>query len=106
MKFAKIIFVGGAKMNYKKLVEIMGHEKQLDKCLEEVIEFLEVLIKLKTKNKFNKNKMIEEMAHVYMVFRSLKIMFNISENDIQNEILWKERLLMNRYPELINDKNE
>ena len=77
---------------YSKLVNKNGAKVQIDKCTEELVELLEVLIKSQTKpNDLSieklREKVITEMSHVIMTFESLKIVFNISEEDIEREIL-------------------
>ena len=92
-------------MNYKKLVEQVGKEGQIKKSMEELIELLELLIKTQTKEvyfpqKILKNLVMQEIAHVYMVIRSLRIVFNIEDKDIIKEIKHKETTLINKYPHI------
>jgi uncharacterized protein YehS (DUF1456 family) len=92
-------------MNYKKLVEQVGKEGQIKKSMEELIELLELLIKTQTKEVYFPQKILEnlvmkEIAHVYMVLRSLRIVFNIKDEDIIKEIKHKENKLINKYPEI------
>lgn len=92
-------------MNYKKLVEQVGKEDQIKKSMEELIELLELLIKTQTKEvyfpqKILENLIMQEIAHVYMVLRSLRIVFNIKDKDIIKEIKHKETKLINKYPHI------
>jgi uncharacterized protein YehS (DUF1456 family) len=92
-------------MDYKKLVEQVGKEGQIKKSMEEFIELLELLIKTQTKEvyfpqKILENLVMQEIAHVYMVIRSLRIVFNIKDEDIIKEIKHKEIKLINKYPEV------
>jgi len=96
---------------YSKLVNKNGAKVQIDKCTEELVELLEVLIKSQTKpNDLSieklREKVITEMSHVIMTFESLKIVFNISEEDIEREILLKIKLLnWNEGNKVAKDKN-
>jgi uncharacterized protein YehS (DUF1456 family) len=92
-------------MNYKKLVEQVKKEGQIKKSMEELIELLELLIKTQTKEvyfpqKILENLVMQEIAHVYMVLRSLRIVFNIKDKDIIKEIKHKETKLINKYPHI------
>jgi uncharacterized protein YehS (DUF1456 family) len=92
-------------MNYKKLVEQVGKEGQIKKSMEELIELLELLIKTQTKvvyfpQKILENLVMQEIAHVYMVIRSLRIVFNIKDEDIIKEIKHKETKLINKYSQI------
>lgn len=96
---------------YSKLVNKNGAKVQINKCTEELVELLEVLIKSQTKpNDLSieklREKVITEMSHVIMTFESLKIVFNISEEDIEKEILLKIKLLnWNEGNKVAKDKN-
>ena len=96
---------------YSKLVNKNGAKVQIEKCTEELVELLEVLIKSQTKpNDLSieklREKVITEMSHVIMTFESLKIVFNISEEDIEREILLKIKLLnWNEGNKVAKDKN-
>jgi len=92
-------------MNYKKLVKQVGKEDQIKKSMEELIELLELLIKTQTKvvyfpQKILENLVMQEIAHVYMVLRSLRIVFNINDKDIIKEIKHKEIKLINKYSQI------
>jgi len=92
-------------MNYKKLVEQVGKEGQIKKSMEELIELLELLIKTQTKEvyfpqKILENLVMQEIAHVYMVLRSLRIVFNVEDKDIIKEIKHKEIKLINKYSQI------
>jgi len=92
-------------MNYKKLVEQVGKEGQIKKSMEELIELLELLIKTQTKEvyfpqKILENLVMQEIAHVYMVLRSLRIVFNVEDKDIIKEIKHKETKLINKYSQI------
>jgi hypothetical protein len=94
---------------YSRLVNKNGAKVQIDKCTEELVELLEVLIKSQTKNDLPieklREKVITEMSHVLMTFESLKIVFNISEEDIEKEILLKIKLLNWDEVKVAKDKN-
>lgn len=97
-------------MNYKKLVEIIGSDGQIKKTLEEILELAGNLIKTQTKE-FTEEERIKiikditmETAHVQMVLKSLKIVFNMNESDINKEIHKKENILIKKYPQLIEDE--
>lgn len=95
---------------YSKLVNKNGAKVQINKCTEELVELLEVLIKSQTKpNDLSieklREKVITEMSHVIMTFESLKIVFNISEEDIEKEILLKIKLLNWDEVKVAKDKN-
>jgi len=95
---------------YSKLVNKNGAKVQIDKCTEELVELLEVLIKSQTKpNDLSieklRERVITEMSHTLMTFESLKIVFNISEEDIEKEILLKIKLLNWDEVKVAKDKN-
>lgn len=97
-------------MNYKKLVEIIGSDGQIKKTLEEILELAGNLIKTQTKEFTEEERIkiikdiIMETAHVQMVLKSLKIVFNMKESDINKEIHKKENILIKKYPQLIEDE--
>jgi hypothetical protein len=95
---------------YSRLVNKNGAKVQIDKCTEELVELLEVLIKSQTKPndlpiEKLRERVITEMSHVLMTFESLKIVFNISEEDIEKEILLKIKLLNWDEVKVAKDKN-
>jgi hypothetical protein len=96
---------------YSKLVRKNGSRVQINKCTEELVELLDVLIKSQTKPgelsiEKLKEKVVTEMSHVLMTFESLKIVFNISEEDIEKEIELKKKLLnWNEGDKIAKDKN-
>jgi uncharacterized protein YehS (DUF1456 family) len=73
--------------------------------MEELIELLELLIKTQTKEVYFPQKILEhlvmkEIAHVYMILRSLRIVFNVKNEDIIKEIKHKEIKLINKYSQI------
>ena len=96
---------------YSKLVRKNGAKVQIDKCTEELVELLDVLIKSQTKPgelsiEKLRERVVTEISHVLMTFESLKIVFNISKEDIEKEILLKIKLLnWNECDKVAKDKN-
>lgn len=80
------------------MVDFIGENAQIDKTIEEILELAEVIMKVKTKDIIDLQHIMQEIAHVYMVLRSLKIVFKIRDKDIAKEIKHKENLLMAKYP--------
>lgn len=79
---------------YERLLNKFGGSKQILKCIEEMNELTQVLLwELNDKGKqpkFIREKVIEEMSDVLMTFESLKLIYNISDKEIQDQINFKE----------------
>lgn len=85
---------------YKKLVNKFGNDGQILKCVEELSELIEPLVHVLTRKEFNNQNyeranIIIEMCDVLMTFESLKIIYSISEEEIQNYIKYKETVKQN-----------
>jgi len=86
---------------YQNLVNFFGDEYQIKKSIEELLELSLNLTMIISKNLDNNKErigIIEEMAHVLMVFESLKIVFDIKENELIKEIESKKEILKEKFP--------
>lgn len=76
----------------KKAISTYGKEAQLDMCIEEMSELTKEICKHK-RGFDNKNEIIEEIADVYIMLEQMKMIFRISEEQINKQIDFKiERL--------------
>lgn len=90
-----------SKEFYKKLVNQNGKDMQMLKTLEEMNELSNVIIESFTKKDINidnkdkilRDKIVEEMSHVLMTFKSLEAIFNISDDEIEEHIEFKKKLI-------------
>lgn len=77
-------------MTFKeKLIKIIRHYSeysQISKAVEELIELSEILIKDINKSELYKDSLIEEMADVEVMLFQLKIIYNVSDEELQDEI--------------------
>lgn len=82
-----------------KAVKTYGVDAQLDMCIEEMSELTKEICKLK-RGKNNHDEIVEEMADVYIMMEQLKIMINISPEEIE---LAKD-IKLGRLRERLNDE--
>lgn len=77
----------------RKAVDKFGKNTQSLKVIEELLELQTVLIwdiGSKEKNRlFIREKVIEEMSDILMTFESLKIIYDISDQELRDQISWK-----------------
>ena len=86
------------KSFYEKLIKNNGVSTQMMKALEEITELSEVIVKHYTKpEEFSGDNLreliVKEMSHCLMTFESLKVIFNISKDEIEKEINLKKKLI-------------
>ena len=78
------------KEEYIKLLHIanekLGKNFQVMLALEEMSELSKELLKNINRNENNDNKIIEEMGDMYILLEQLKVVYNISEQEILNII--------------------
>lgn len=79
----------------ERLVDTFGN-KQINICIEEMSELTKELCK-HNRGHYNLDKIYEEMADVYIMLEQMKILFNVDENYLQEEINYK----INRTKELL-----
>lgn len=89
---------------YKELVSKFGNKNQLLKVVEECSELMQPLLQIITRKKeddknFKREIIVEEMCDVLMTFESLKIIYNISNEEIENYIKFKEQKTKLKYLE-------
>jgi len=65
-----------------KTVENYGHEKQMDKAIEEMSELIKELCKYKFGEE-NRSKVIEEIADVELMIEQLKYIFNVGDYELE-----------------------
>lgn len=83
----------------KKIVLTYGAYPQISKAVEELIELSEILIKDINKSELYKDSLIEEMADVEVMLSQLKIIYNVSDEELQDEISRKIDRTMKRIEE-------
>lgn len=82
----------------KQAIETYGDNAQLDMCVEEMSELTKEICKFK-RGSINRNGIVEELADVTIMLEQLKIMFSVSERELNNVIdskvdRLKERLVI------------
>ncbi len=79
----------------EKAITRYGKEAQLDMCVEEMSELTKEICKYKRRNE-NQAEIIEEMADVYIMLEQMKMIFGISEQQINEQIDFKVARLEGR----------
>lgn len=71
---------------YSKNIEYHGDELETTVCMEECAELIQAVSKCKRYGCHNERKdnLIEEMADVLFILDELKLIYNISDEDIDN----------------------
>ena len=69
-------------------IQTYGMDAQLDMCIEKMSELTKEICKKKRGNN-NRNKIAEEIADVEIMLKQLKMMCNISDDEVNNVILTK-----------------
>lgn len=82
-----------------KAIKTYGVNTQLDMCIEEMSELTKEICKHK-RGKNNYDEIVEEMADVYIMMEQLKIMLNISPEDIE----LAKNIKLDRLRERLNDE--
>ena len=84
---------------YNKIIEKFGENNQVLKCVEELNELAQVLCKLNSADTggVTLDKVIEEIADVEIMLNQVKIILNISENDIESMKNYKIMRTAKRY---------
>ena len=84
----------------QKSIKYYGDKNQLIVSLEELSELQKEICK-KLRDNENEDKIIEEMADVYIVLEDIKQIFQIKDKDIQREVNYK----LNRLEERMKTKD-
>lgn len=79
----------------KKAISTYGKESQLDMCIEEMSELTKEICKHK-RGAYNNEEIIEEIADVYIMLEQMKMIFGISEQQINEQIDFKVARLEGR----------
>lgn len=84
---------------YNEIIDRLGERNQIVKCVEELSELQQVLCKLLSADDggVNKDKAIEEIADVEIVLNQVKIILEISEEEITNMKNYKIMRTAKRY---------
>ena len=77
------------KKIYEKVIESNGHLLQKNKTMEELRELHYEIKQEVLFDKYNRINMIGEIADVYNMLEQLKIIYDISDVTIENEMLRK-----------------
>ena len=79
----------------EKAILTYGREHQLNIAIEEMSELTKEICKYKRRNE-NQAEIIEEMADVYIMLEQMKMIFGISEQQINEQIDYKVERLKGR----------
>lgn len=92
---------GENKIDMKNIIDFYGVYPQARIAMEECAELIQAISKRLRypKDKKRKDNLIEEMADVLICIEQLKIMFDISEKEIQEWIFKKEKRVFERLRE-------
>lgn len=86
-------------MNFQEIyinaIETYGENAQLDMAIEEMAELTKEICK-KKRDADNRDEIIEEMADVYVMLEQLKIMCEIWDYEIIDQIHFKTKRLSER----------
>ena len=83
---------------YNEIIDRLGERNQITKCVEELSELQQVLCKLLSADcGVNKDKVIEEIADVEIMLNQIKIILEISEEEITNMKNYKIMRTAKRY---------
>lgn len=83
---------------YNEIIDKLGERNQITKCVEELSELQQVLCKLLSADGgVNKDKAIEEIADVEIMLNQIKIILEISEEEITNMKNYKIMRTAKRY---------
>lgn len=83
---------------YNEIIDRLGERNQVTKCVEELSELQQVLCKLLSDDGgVNKDKVIEEIADVEIMLNQVKIILEISEEEITNMKNYKIMRTAKRY---------
>ena len=88
-----------SKTLYKRLIETYG-EKQLIVALEEFSELQKVICKYMRNGQIEKENIIEEVVDVEIMLEQIKIYFNLSKLELEEE---KDRKIKRTRMRLFND---
>lgn len=88
-----------SKTLYKRLIETYG-EKQLIVALEEFSELQKVICKYMRNGQIEKENIIEEVVDVEIMLEQIKIYFNLSKVELEEE---KDRKIERTRMRLFND---
>ena len=79
----------------EKAILTYGRECQLNIAIEEMSELTKEICKYKRRNE-NQSEIIEEMADVYIMLEQMKMIFGISEQQMNEQIDFKVARLKGR----------
>ena len=89
-----------------EMLEKFGEDSQIDVAIEEMSELTKELIKYKRsklhfreKQATSRKNVVEEISDVLFMFEYLKMIFGISDKEIENQILEKAKRTRERYIE-------
>ena len=96
----------------KKSIKVDGHKKKKIICMEEMSELIKEISK-DLRGDLRKSRFIEEMSDVYICLMMLRIMLNISDDEIQRFIDYKvkrqkerDKLKVSKRREMREQNNE
>lgn len=92
------------KAIYNKAIAIYGKPYQTVVAMEELSELIKELSK-DIRGKSKKNAIIEEIADVLIMIDQIKIIKDIADEEVENEILFKVTRLNNRLYEEQNGES-
>lgn len=88
----------------RQMLDKYGESSQIDVCIEEMSELTKELIKYKRTKIYDRERheekraaVVEEMSDVLFMMEYLKVIFHISEEDLENVIIEKAERTKERY---------
>lgn len=92
------------KSTISGMIQKFGEDSQIDVAIEEMSELIKELIKYKRskihfreRQAASRDHVVEEIGDVMFMIEYLKIIFNISDKDIQEIVLEKAKRTRERY---------
>ena len=80
----------------KRIVEYYGPERQKGKAVEELVELTEVIVKNINKAFISIDDLYSEVADVEIMIRQLKLIFNLDDEMLDDEMHRKVARTLNR----------
>lgn len=91
------------KEEIRKLIKKNGIEEQATVCMEECAELIQAIskhLRASRNDRFSiirSDDLIEEMADVLICIDTMKVAYNISDDELNSKIKYKEKRISERY---------
>lgn len=73
----------------KNMIRYHGEDIEATVCMEECAELIQAISKMK-RGENEINNLVEEMADVYICLEMLKLIYDVTDEQIEREIKYKE----------------